>query len=357
MPSIPFGRRLAVKRTNLNQRISCPPSEKAVPLQSKTTKYKTHMMKSKFFLALLLLSSIMSFAQTAKKPTIMVLPSDNWCTLRYYTKTFTNQGKKIVVYDYERAFREDIELGGVVSKIGEMLTDKGYSLKDCAQELKALNDRHVEEQVTFNSYGDEIAESPLDILKRQAKADLIIYIDWKVLPEKKGQTLNFTIESFDAYTNKRVATATGLGKPSKEMLPRMLENALSNYLDSFDKQMSNYYNDLLQNGREIRFSVRVWDTGEVDLNQEYNGEELLEVIDSWMYENTVGGAYNLSDATNTRANFEQVRIPFFDERQRAMDARSFATKLRKYLANSPYHLPATIQTRGLGEAIIIIGEK
>jgi hypothetical protein len=37
-------------------------------------------MKSKFFLALLLLSSIMSFAQTAKKPTIMVIPSDHWCT-------------------------------------------------------------------------------------------------------------------------------------------------------------------------------------------------------------------------------------------------------------------------------------
>jgi hypothetical protein len=33
MPLIPFGRRLAAKRTNKNQRISCLPNEKTLPLQ------------------------------------------------------------------------------------------------------------------------------------------------------------------------------------------------------------------------------------------------------------------------------------------------------------------------------------
>ena len=35
MPLIPFGSPMAVKRTNLNQRIPCPHSEKTLPLQSK----------------------------------------------------------------------------------------------------------------------------------------------------------------------------------------------------------------------------------------------------------------------------------------------------------------------------------
>ena len=52
-------------------------------------------MKTKFCFIMLLLSSTLSFAQTAKKPTIMVLPSDHWCTARYFTHTLDNQGKKI----------------------------------------------------------------------------------------------------------------------------------------------------------------------------------------------------------------------------------------------------------------------
>ena len=56
-------------------------------------------MKTKFCLSFLLLCSIMTFAQTAKKPTIMVIPSDHWCTSRYFTKVMDNQGKKVTIND------------------------------------------------------------------------------------------------------------------------------------------------------------------------------------------------------------------------------------------------------------------
>ena len=44
-------------------------------------------------LAIVILSllSISVFAQ--KKPTLMILPSDNWCTQRYFTTTYENQGE------------------------------------------------------------------------------------------------------------------------------------------------------------------------------------------------------------------------------------------------------------------------
>lgn len=315
-------------------------------------------MKKIIFLTMAILISLLSQAQQqGKKPTIMIVPSDNWCTLRFYTKNFDNQGSKVVVYDYERAFREDLELGGVVSKIGEILTNKGYSLKDCAQEIKAINDRHVEDMATTSKSGAELVESPLDILKRHSKADIIVHIDWKVIPEKKGNALNFTIEAFDSYTNKRIATSTGLGKPSKEVLPRMIEQALIAHIDAFDEQMDKFYKDIQKNGREIRMTVRIWDSCDFDLEEEFNGEELLDVIQNWMSNNTVNGVFNLSEATENRANFEQVRIPFINANGKAMDARSFGTDLRKYLAKDPYMITAKVMTRGLGEVILVIGEK
>ena len=40
-----------------------------------------------------------------------------------------------------------------------------------------------------------------------------------------------------------------------------------------------------------------------------------------------------------------------------MDARDFATELRKYLRKSPFEITAKVMVRGLGEAIIVLGEK
>ena len=49
-------------------------------------------MKKIIFLCLSLMSGIVLYGQ-AKKPTIMVVPSDNWCVQNGYTETYDNQGK------------------------------------------------------------------------------------------------------------------------------------------------------------------------------------------------------------------------------------------------------------------------
>lgn len=107
---------------------------------------------------------------------------------------------------------------------------------------------------------------------------------------------------------------------------------------------------------KIVMTVRCWDSWGNNLETEYNGEELLDCIQNWLNENTVNSAFNLTDATETMAQFEQVRIPFFDENGRALDARAFATRLRKYLQQQ-YQITAKVMVRGLGEANIILGEK
>lgn len=81
----------------------------------------------------------------------MILPSDHWCSVRYFTNTIDNQGKIITVNDYESAFREDMELSNVVSKIGEIMAENGYPVKDYMQEYKSLIDEDVEEMVTTST--------------------------------------------------------------------------------------------------------------------------------------------------------------------------------------------------------------
>jgi hypothetical protein len=137
----------------------------------------------------------------------------------------------------------------------------------------------------------------------------------------------------------------------------LLEQAIKENIKPFDEQMSRWYDEQKKNGREITLTVRCWDNWGNDLGTEYDGNELTDCIQDWLTEHTVNGAFNLTDGTETFAQFEQVRIPLLDKQGRAMDARAFATELRKHLQKSPYNITSKVIIRGLGEAIIVLGEK
>ena len=319
------------------------------------------MKKNAFSLRAILLAfaiSVSCACVAQKKPTIMILPSDNWCTMRFFTTTYNNQGIKVRIPDYQKAFQEDPEIKAVIAEVGQLMTDRGYSVKDCEREFKALNNRMAEDNVTTSKTSSaSLEESPLDQLKRRVKSDIIIYLDWVIRKDGSGRIITFTIEAFDSYTSKRIATATGTSKPSNDPVPILLENAIGSNMKAFDKQLDNHFRDLKKHGREIVFTVRCWDSWDKDLEEEYDGEELADCIQKWMQENTVDGSFNFSDGTENFMQFEQVRIPIFDEKGNAMDARSFATRLRKFLTKEPYNITSKVMVRGLTEAILVLGEK
>lgn len=308
-----------------------------------------------------LLTTVMLFVSLIvmgqKKPTIMILPSDHWCDMRYFMTTYDNQGTKVKIPDYQKAFIEDTEIGPVISKIGQVLTDMGYSLKDAEQEIKSINTKTAEDNVTMSkTSGASLVESPLDMLKRRIKCDILIQISWDLSRSAGGRSTTFTLEAFDSYTNKRIATSTG-SIEGQGSVADLLFTAVKKNVKPFDKQMDNWYADQRKNGREINLTIRCWDNWENDLETEYDGEELTDCIQKWLQQNCVNSAFNLSDGTESFAQFEQVRIPLEDEKGKAMDARAFATLLRKYLAKPPYNITAKVMQRGLGEAILVLGEK
>lgn len=307
------------------------------------------------FIAVAMSSAL--FAQVAKKPTIMLLPSDHWCSTRYFTKTFDNLGVKQTINDYEAAFRDDAELPQVVSKVGELMTSLGYDLKDFSMENRALQDRMLEEQVMMSKSGATIVETPLDMLRRSVKYDIELCVDWEIINEGGKKATRFTLEAFDTYTNKRIATSTGVGKLSNKGIAYQIEDAISDIIDGFNKQLTAFLNKQKATGREIRLSVRMWDSAGIDLEEEFGDMELLDHIQMWLQKNTVKSSFSLTDATESRAQFEQVMIPYFDEKGMAVDARAFAAELRRYLRKEPLNLQSKVLMRGLGEAVIIIGEK
>lgn len=118
---------------------------------------------------------------------------------------FSDQGNVVKVANYQQAFLEDTELGQVISKVGQVLTEQGYRLKDAEQEIKSISMKTAEDNVTTSKKsGASLVESPLDQLKRRVKSDVIIQLWWQVNRTGNGNSASFTLEAFDAYTNKRI---------------------------------------------------------------------------------------------------------------------------------------------------------
>lgn len=308
-----------------------------------------------------------SVSGQAKKPTIMVVPSDAFCISKGYFTTVNLNGSEQKIPDFKKAMQEDSQIRLVITKMGSIMSDRGFPLKDLEQTLKSIETESAElAMMASKSSGAAISESPIDILRRTAKADIIMDLDYTIKRQGPSQIITFNLRGLDAYSNKQVAAAAGVGAPSSfATADLLLEEAVLSHMDAFNGQLSKHFEDMFTNGREVTVVVRVWAGAPVDLEEDFdvNGTtDMLSIhIENWMAENTVSGRFSTSDATENVLKMEQVRIPMMYKsssgKEMAMDTRRFVSNLSRYLANAPFNIETKIYQRGLGECWLIIGEK
>jgi len=137
----------------------------------------------------------------------------------------------------------------------------------------------------------------------------------------------------------------------------LLQEAVTAHIDNFNATLMKHFEDMFANGREIIIRVKKFDSWSDDLETEFDGKELSAILEDWMAANAVKGRFNTSDATENMMLFEQVRIPLYDDSGKAIDARGFAKGLQTFLKNPPYSITNKLMMKGLGQAVIVLGEK
>lgn len=311
----------------------------------------------KLFLTILLFGLVNWAQGQAKKPTLMVVPSDSWMETNGYMTPYDNQGKTVLVPDYKAAVRNN-ELLMVISKINELMTERGFPLKDLESSLKTLENEAAEDAMLTSKSGADVAESPIDKLKKVAKADIWMQVSWTVNQVGPKRSVSFNLRGLDAYTDKQIAGASGTGSQTfTAELPILLQEAVLSHLDNFNSQLQGHFDDMFANGREIILRIKVWSSWDYDLESEdFGDDELSSLIEDWVSKNTVAGRFNTSDATENMMLFEQVRIPLFNDEGRAVDARKWCNDLRKFLKDN-YEINSKLMMKGLGQAQLVLGEK
>lgn len=315
---------------------------------------------NKLLLIVLLLFVSVSFSQ-AKKPTLMVVPADNWCYNNNYSESYDNQGVVKDIPSYRIALQRDTDLDLVITQINGMLSQRDFDAKNLKSQLDKIESAAAEEAMRSSKYGGaEVAESPIDALKKVAKADIILKLGWTVNDDGMEKAVTFILKAIDSYTGKQIAQASGTGAPDfSSPLPVLLEEAVASHIDAFLAELQTAFERWFEKGRECAVGIRVWDDWDYDLESEdFGDDELGFLIEEWMEDNTVGGAFTTMDAEATMMNFEQVRIPMTYEKKgrvRGLDARTWAKNLSKYLTGMGIENKLT--TVGLGEVKLYLGSK
>ena len=316
-------------------------------------------MKKSLFTILFACVALVASAQI-KKPELMVIPSDVWCIQNGYYTEVENLGTTVKVPNYKQALQENMGLKLAIAKLNDLMAERQFPLQSLEQTLKNIEQRRMEDNLTTSKAGNELAESPLDEIARTAKCDIILELSWEVKDFGPKHSISYILEGRDAYTGKSIGAASGTGAPSFTAdVDVLLEEAIVANMDNFNNRLQDHFTEMQTIGREIVLDIKVFanNAAGVDLETEYEGEELIDIINNWLQVNTIQGRFSMPYASANVANFTQVRIPVYDERGRAIDANAFAKGLAKVLKKEPYNIPTKVLVKGLGRAVIIIGEK
>lgn len=293
-----------------------------------------------------------------KKPTLMVVPADSWCSQNGFTTKYNDQGRTVSVADYGQAVLQSSDCFHVITKINALMSDRDFPLKDLASVIKSIEANRAMDAATKTKSGSILAESPLDILKRTANADIMIELNWTVNERGPKRSVTYSLAAKDAYTDKQIAGCQGTGEPSfSTEVPLLIEEAVVGSIDQFASQLQAHFEDMMESGREVLLEVKVVaNRSGIDMTSEYGGEELMDIIENWVEANTVNHRFNLSQGSENFLKFEQVRIPLYQANGLPTDTRRWARELVKFL-KSKHNIPCRVDIRGLGKAVVMVGEK
>lgn len=294
-------------------------------------------------------------------PQIMVIPSD--MTLKNFGALSTQviDGRSYLLRDYRKYFLADDRASRVLSTIQNAFLDKSYPLADFEQMLKQLDTQEA------TDLADDIEKDSKTQLLMAAHPDIILEWSYDTSRDKQMnmmshnykrdeiKNVSYTLDAIDAYTNKVVATITASNMKGNSTT-EVIQDDIKKQLPGMMEQISAYFSDILERGREITVRVAVEKGSNISLSDEsIEGDTYADWIMDYIKSHTVKGAYKMQRNTDMELYFVNCRIKLLNEdgtQYGVYDwARDLAKNLRKNLG-----VKVSNKAQGLGEVLITIEE-
>ena len=316
------------------------------------------MRKVLIFILLALISISGTAQQKAQKPKVMVVPEDAFCINSGMYKYGLNNTK---IVDYDAAMRNDNVLD-VINTFENLMANYGFQLTNLKQTLDELKEESALDHVLSAKDDGVVIEEDLDKLSRVAGADILVKISPKISDYGPDRRLELRVSSIDCASKKALMSFGPVTKTSAGSVSMMLKAAVTDNIQTFVLGLTKYYEDMAAKGREGSIIIKIADTCPLNLEStvKYEGEEgeLADLIELWVSENTVNGAYTGHKTSRVAMKFDQVRIPLFGRaafgRTKALSMEGFVkTGLVQLLAN--YGISVSTHAVGIGKVYLTLG--
>lgn len=263
-------------------------------------------MKRLFTGAMALLIGISSMmALDAKKPKIMVFPSDDWCKAKGYMLDEKAP-------DYEKAL-QDVDMDGAVAVMGDVMAELGYEMFSLKQELKKLHTESAYSMVVTSKGDGTIQESDRDLLTRNVGCDFIVELALTTKPFGARKTIEFKAQTIDAASYKILHGDIGTSSASSAPTPILVKEAVGGFIDNFCHKIDLAFDNIEKNGREGSITFKIADDCPIHFEDEVevDGEsgELADYITYWLEEHAVDGNCSLTHKSRESMRLDQVRFP------------------------------------------------
>lgn len=237
--------------------------------------------------------------KAAKKPKIVVIPSNTLLKGMNLLDKVDVMGVPTDVPRYEDALL-DLDLKASITKFGEMMLERGFETVLLEQELRKHRGEAFEPAV-----------------------DIRVELTYRAKRQGPRTLLYFELQGVDNYSGKLIAAASGQSAPAiGATTVELLQEAVLDKIDPFNNLLMQYFQKMFELGRES--SVIIKSNG-VDL------DDYIDLVEDWLDKNCVRSAYSTDDAGSEEIVVSQARMPIFNEKGRALDARRFYKGLAKEL--------------------------
>ena len=316
-------------------------------------------MKKIYLSAMTALLSVMVMAQTtSQKPKVMVIPEEAFCINSGMYKT-NSVGDKVA--DYKAAMRNDNVLD-VINTFENLMAGYGFHLTNLQQTLDELKEEGALDNVLSAKDGGMVIEDDLDKMSRVAGADIIVKISPKISNYGPDLRLELRVSSIDCASKKALLAFGPVTKTSAGSISMLIKAAVTDNIESFALGLTSYYDDIQAKGREGTIIIKISDTCPLNMESsvKYQGEdgELADLIELWLSENAVNGAYTGSKTSKVSMKLDQVRFPLFGKaafgRTKALSMEDFVkTGLVQLLSN--YGISVSTHAVGIGKVYLTLG--
>lgn len=321
----------------------------------------------KFFKKIFLTAVISSltielFAVDAKKPKIMVFPSDDWCI----RKGFVVDG---TVPDYEKAL-QDPDMDGAVAVMGDVMAEQGYEMFSLKQELKQIHTEDAYSMAVQSKADGSVMESERDLITRNVGADFIVELSLDNKPFGARRAVEFKAQTIDAASKKILHGDIGTSSASSAPTPILVKEAVGGFIENFCHKIDLAFTNIEENGREGSLTFKIADDCPLNFESEVSvdGEsgELAEYITYWIEEHAVNGNSSLNQKSRETLRYDQVRFPLEAQvaaggfgskkgKTKAQTMETFITPIAKDLER--FNISVTTVPIGQGAAYIVLGGK